>query len=136
MGQYSFKTHRTTLTKDGFVSMPEEIIELCKKAIIFHKHGGVFVLCDADAFREFQDEILERDDKNIINLKRHVYTRSLYFEAFENLAHIMWDLIGRCEGKYAEADSLEIEMRAYNMVCFGEESENQFIDIEILDNSN
>jgi len=135
MGQYSFKSHTTTLSKDGFAALPEEVIELCKEAIIFYKHSGVFVLCDADAFREFQEKVLELDDKNIIALRRHVYISSLNFETVENLTLILWDLIDRYERKYADASLLEIEMSPYKMVYFGEESKNQFIEIKILDDS-
>lgn len=134
MGQYSFKTHRTTLNKEGFVALPEEVVELCKEAIVFYKHSGMFVLCDVDAFREFQDEVLELDDKNIIALRRLVYTSSVHFETVENLVLILWDLIGRYERTHEDVSSLELEMRPYNMVYFGEESKNQFIEIKILDN--
>lgn len=135
MGQYSFESHTTTLSKDGFATLPEEVIELCKEAIIFYKHSGVFVLCDADAFREFQERVLELDDKNSIALRRHVYISSLNFETVENLTLILWDLIGRYERKYAGVSSLELEICPYNMIYFEEESKNQFIEIKILDNS-
>ena len=135
MGQYSFKSHTTTLSKDGFAALPEEVIELCKEAIIFHKRRGVFVLCDVAAFREFQDKVLERDEKSIINLRRYVYTSSLHFETVENLTLILWDLIDRYERKYADASLLAIEMSPYKMVYFEEESKNQFIEIKILDDS-
>jgi len=134
MGQYSFKSHTTTLSKDGFAALPEEVIELCKEAMIFYKHSGGFVLCDADAFCEFQNGVLELDDRNIIVLRRHVYMSSVHFETVENLVLVLWDLIARYEKKYVELDSLDLEMCPYNMIYFGETSKNQFIEIKILDN--
>lgn len=135
MEHYIFRKHKCILSRNGFDLLSDGVLKTCGEALVFYKCDGVFVFGGVEAFCEFRDNIYERNDRNLVMLRRHVFNSIAHFESVENFVYILWDLINRYEKKYVEAKAIEVEMRPYNMIFYGAETENQFVEIKILDDN-
>lgn len=131
----NFKNHKCVLTPKGFDTLPDEVIQTCKEAVIFYMYDGEFILSDAEAFSEFSSKIYSGSDRSLLMLRRHVYKSFTHFDSVEDLVEILWDQINSFEKKYVGSEAIEIEMHPCILSVCDEKINNHFIDIKILGNA-
>lgn len=136
MEHYYFQKHKCILSKKGFNTVPDEIVKTCEEAVVFYKCEGTFVLGDMGAFCELREKVFDCDDSNLIELRRHLFVNSFLIESVENLVEILWGVINRYKKKYADSEVVGIEMSSYNMLFYGEETKNQFVEIKLISSGN
>lgn len=132
MKQLNSETHRCTVTRDGFDSMPTDMEQMCKGGVVFRHPDESFVLCDGDGFRELQDRLSENMNSNVVYLKRHIYSKSLEVDSQQTLASALFYMLERYETQYASAEELEVDLTPCRMIVKGEKTENAFVSIRIV----